>query len=195
PDRVSVVPHAVNERFRPILLSERRSALARHRIERPYILSVGSIEPRKNLLRLLDAYAELRRWSRSYDLVIVGAAGLRASSVYDRARCLGLLPWIHFVGQVSDDDLAALYAGADVFVFPSIYEGFGLPALEAMASGVPVVASNASSLPEVTGGAAILVDPFNVGSIAAGIRRVLEDPRLASSLPAQASHPASLVTQ
>jgi glycosyltransferase involved in cell wall biosynthesis len=142
-----------------------------------YILYVGSIEPRKNLLRLLEAYARLREWSPKWKLVIVGARNYwKSSPVAQAVERMGLQGQVKFTGYVPDEDLPALYNGADLFCFPSLYEGFGLPVLEAMACGTPVVTSNTSSLPEVAGEAALLVDPYDVEAIAAAMRRVLEDP-------------------
>jgi glycosyltransferase involved in cell wall biosynthesis len=119
-------------------------------------------------------------------LVIVGARNFwKSSPVVKEVKELGLKSYVRFTGYVPDEDLPAIYSGADLFVFPSIYEGFGLPVLEAMACGIPVVTSNTSSLPEVAGDAALLVDPYSVDEIAAAMRRVLCDPDVAAELCAK----------
>ncbi len=152
-------------------------------IQRPYILYVGSIEPRKNLLRLLQAYARLREVAPQWRLVIVGARNIWLSSpLILEIDKMSLKPWVQFTGFIPESDLPALYNGADLFAFPSLYEGFGLPVLEAMRCGTPVVTSNLSSLPEVAGDAAILVDPYDVEAIASAMQRALTDPALAQDL-------------
>src|SRR5262249_38222888 len=156
-----------------ISLREGQDTLARHNITFPYILYVGSIEVRKNLARLLEAYGRLRLWSQNWKLVIVGARKWKFSPVFEAIQRLELEPHVHFTGYVADEDLPALYSGADLFAFPSIYEGFGLPVLEAMACGTPVITSNTSSLPEVAGDAALLVDAYDVDAIASAMRGVL----------------------
>jgi glycosyltransferase involved in cell wall biosynthesis len=182
PQRVVVIPLAAGARYQPAPRAQIERVLDRYRIPAPYILYVGSIEARKNLARLLEAYARLRRWSPQWRLVVVGARKWKFSPVFDTVRRLGLEPHVQFTGYVADDDLPALYSGADLFVFPSVYEGFGLPVLEAMACGTPVVTSNSSSLPEVAGDAALLVDPLDVEAIASGMRAVLSDHALRAEL-------------
>jgi glycosyltransferase involved in cell wall biosynthesis len=181
-EKVKVSPLSSPSHFKVLPEEEVLEVLARFNISRPYILYVGSIQARKNLARLLEAYAQLRRWSSKWTLVVVGARKWKSSPVYAALERLGMSEAVNFTGFVEDEDLPALYNGADLFVFPSLYEGFGLPVLEAMACGTPVVTSNASSLPEVAGEAALLVDPYNVEEIAAAMRRVLEDPDLAQEL-------------
>ncbi|HEY8478157.1 MAG TPA: glycosyltransferase family 1 protein [Chloroflexota bacterium] len=185
PARVHVVPEGVHPRYRPVAREAALATLARYGIRAPYILFVGSVEERKNLPRLLEAYAALRAWSTRWTLVVVGARQWRSSPAFETVRRLGLGPHVRFTGFVPEDDLPALYAGADLFVFPSLYEGFGLPVLEAMACGTPVVASNAASLPEVAGDAALLVDPRAVDALGAAMRRVLTDEGLARALRAR----------
>jgi glycosyltransferase involved in cell wall biosynthesis len=182
PERVVVVPLAADRRFRPMRAAEIDPVLTLYGVERPYILYVGSLEARKNLRRLLEAYARLRQWSGHWTLVIVGARRVDASPIFETARQLRLESHVRFTGYVDDHHLPALYAGADLFVFPSLYEGFGLPVLEAMASGTPVVTSNSSSLPEVAGDAALLVDPTCVEALAEAMRRVLNDAELQADL-------------
>jgi glycosyltransferase involved in cell wall biosynthesis len=182
PEQVKVIPLAAAPRYRPASRANVEEMLSRLGIRGPYLLFVGSLEVRKNLIRLLEAYARLRASSGSWTLVVVGARKLRQSPVAATVRRLGLEPHVHVTGYVAEEDLPALYSGADLFVFPSLYEGFGLPVLEAMACGTPVVTSAVSSLPEVAGDAALLVDPFDVDALTTAMRRVLEDPALTSSL-------------
>jgi glycosyltransferase involved in cell wall biosynthesis len=182
PERVEVVPLAADRRFRPMKTAEVEPVLQEYGVERPYILYVGALESRKNLPRLLEAYALLRQWSELWKLVIVGARKWKSSPIFDTVQRLALEPHVYFTGYVKDEHLPAIYAGADLFAFPSLYEGFGLPILESMACGTPVVTSNSSSLPEVAGDVAILVDPYNVEEIAEAMRRVLEDGDLAQEL-------------
>lgn len=142
-------------------------------IDRPYVLAAGTLEPRKNLVRLLDAWARLSPQLRdTHELVLVGPKGWRAEEILNRARGSG----VRVTGFVSDEELAALYGGCEVFCYPSLYEGFGLPVLEAMCAGAPVITSNVSSLPEVAGGAAVLVDPLSVTAIRDALAALLVDP-------------------
>ncbi len=182
-EKITVTKLAAGPRYHQLDPAEIEVMLKRLRLEQPYILYIGSIEPRKNLLRLLEAYQKLCEWSGRWRLVIVGARSYwKSSPVAEKVEKLGLKDKVIFTGYVRDEDLPALYNGADLFCFPSLYEGFGLPVLEAMACGVPVVTSNTSSLPEVAGEAAILVDPYNVTDMAAAMRRILEDRELAGEL-------------
>ncbi len=182
PEHVTVVPLAADRRFRPVEAAAVEPILQSYDVAQPYILYVGALESRKNLPRLLEAYALLRAWSERWRLVIVGARKWKSSPILDTVQRLGLEPHVTFTGYVADEDLPALYTGADLFAFPSLYEGFGLPVLEAMACGTPVVTSNTSSLPEVVGDAALLVDPYDVEAMASAMRQVLEDPALAQAL-------------
>ena len=185
PQDVVVVPLAADPRFRPMEIAEVEPVLREYSLQRPYILYVGALESRKNLPRLLEAYALLRAWSPQWRLVIVGARKWKFSPIFDAVQRLGLEGHVDFTGYVADEHLPALYAGADLFAFPSLYEGFGLPVLEAMACGTPVVTSNTSSLPEVAGDAALLVDPTDVRQIARAMWLVLSQPALAAELRAR----------
>lgn len=141
-----------------------------------YILFVGSLEPRKNLRTLLKAYAGLPdRFKRGFSLVIAGGKGWMNSDIPGLQKKLGIEGRVHFPGFIADDDICAVYSQAEVFVYPSLYEGFGLPILEAMACGTPVITSNASSMPEVAGDAALLVTPTEADELAGAIERVLDD--------------------
>jgi glycosyltransferase involved in cell wall biosynthesis len=146
-------------------------------VEAPYLLAVGTLEPRKNLAALARAVGILasRPGAPVPPLVVAGAKGWKFGEVFETVKRLGLERRIVFAGRVSDDDLARLYAGADLFVFPSLYEGFGLPVLEAMSMGVPVACSRSSSLPELVGDAGLLFDPRDPEDIASAIRRAFSE--------------------
>jgi glycosyltransferase involved in cell wall biosynthesis len=180
-DKVTVVPYAAAPEFRPV---SREAAAARvverYRIAGPFILSVGDIQPRKNHIGLIRSFARLVRAypQLPHKLVLVGKATWFADKVHQAARESGVADRIQFFGFVSDADLLQFYNACDVFVFPSFYEGFGLPALEAMACGRAVVCSDASALPEVVDGAAILFDPYAVDEMARAIADILLDPEL-----------------
>lgn len=179
PHKVHVVGAGVGNAFRPIReRRELRRALARwDLVEGEYVLHVGTLEPRKNLVRLVEAYAHLRRLRAPAPcLVFAGAPGWRAHEVRRRVVERGLQAHVRFLGWVPEGDLPALYNGAALFVYPSLYEGFGLPPLEALACGVPVIASRAGALPEVVGEAGVLVDPLDVEGLAAAMLALLEDP-------------------
>jgi len=159
---------------------------ARYGLPDRFILFVGTVEPRKNLLRLLAAFERLAADPGfRHRLVVVGARGWKAEPLMARLDDLAARGLARHLGYVPDDDLAALYPLADLFVFPSLYEGFGIPPLEAMAAGVPVVCSSASSLPEVCGDAAVYFDPGSEDELAEAVRRVLSDPALAADLRAR----------
>ena len=184
-EKVTVIPLAAGDAYHPLPEEQVAAALEKYKIHKPYILYVGSLESRKNLPRLLEAYAQLRHWSEQWVLVIVGARRWKFAPIFETVQRFGLEPYVLFTGFVEEEDLPALYNGADLFVFPSLYEGFGLPVLEAMACGAPVVTSSTSSLPEVAGDAALLVDPYDIEEIAAAMRRVLEDEALGAELRAK----------
>ncbi len=189
PDELEVITPGVDARFRPHSPSSAQEAERLHERygigDAPYVLSVGTVQPRKNYVRLIRAFAKMREEggddgrSSALQLLIVGGPGWLYEDVvaeadkHDSVRLLGF---------VDDEDLPTLYRGADLFAFPSLYEGFGLPVLEAMACGVPVVCSNASSLPEVAGDAALLVDPLDVDALSAALHRALEDDELRQAM-------------
>jgi glycosyltransferase involved in cell wall biosynthesis len=155
------------------------------RPERPYLLFVGNVKPHKNLPRLLDAFDRIKA-DIPHDLIIVGRKeGFITvdNSVLDRIT--GFAGRVAFTGYVPDDALRRLYAGADALILPSLYEGFGLPPVEAMASGLPVLVSRAASLPEVCGDAALYCDPMDVADMAAQLRRVVADQPLRELLKAK----------
>jgi alpha-1,3-rhamnosyl/mannosyltransferase len=184
PDRISVVPLAADRSFRPLPAADVRRVLADWGLTQDgYLLFMGTIEPRKNLLRLLQA-AELAG-DRAGPLVLAGAAGWGSDEVARRIQSLRRAGRLTYLGYVPDDARPALINGARGFVYPSLYEGFGLPVLEAMACGVPVLASNVSSLPEVVGDAGLMEDPKDVDAIAQGMIRLWEDETLRRELSAR----------
>jgi alpha-1,3-rhamnosyl/mannosyltransferase len=153
-------------------------------ISRPYILFVGTVEPRKNIDTLVDAYLRLEKTLREqYDLVVAGPAGWSSESTLARIR--SGTPGIRYLGYVPERDLPGLTAGATVFAYPSLYEGFGFPLAQAMAAGVAAVTSNGSCLPEIAGGGALLVDPRSVEEVATALQRLLSSPLLRSELAAK----------
>jgi glycosyltransferase involved in cell wall biosynthesis len=154
---------------------------------KPYILSVSTIQPRKNYARLIEAFARIANSQfliRDLQLVIAGGRGWMYEEIFQTVERLNLRERVIFPEFFADDDLPALYAGATLFVYPSLYEGFGLPVAEAMACGVPVVCSNASSLPEVAGDAALYFDPRDVDAMADALHRALTDDALRADLRA-----------
>ncbi len=178
--KISMIPIGPGAGAEPITLEASRQELSGLEITlaRPYVLTVGNLQPRKNLLRLVEAFATLG--DHDIDLVIVGPRRYRADEIISAAGPLA--DRVRFTGYVSDRQLAACYRCSTVFVLPSLYEGFGLPVLEAMAQGVPVACSNAGALPEVAGDAAVMFDPTSVQGIAAALERVLGDAALRQTL-------------
>ncbi len=181
--KVQVVYLAAEERFFVRLPEkERRKVLERYGLTEGYALFVGVIQPRKNLERLLHAFALLRPQVECCPLVIAGKLGWNAERLMRLVGELKLSGCVKFIGYVPDEDLPAIYQGALVFVYPALWEGFGLPVLEAMASGVPVLTSATSSLGEIAENAAVLVDPLSVKSIFEGLRQLLTDESLRANL-------------
>jgi len=184
PEKVVVVHNAIDERFLvPPPDIELQRVRERYQLQHGFILYAGNIKPHKNLIRLIEAFSQIRQGPfQELKLLIIGDQISKLPGLRRAVHQLKLHKHVRFLGYIPDETLAVLYRSAEVFVFPSLYEGFGLPPLEAMASGTPVVTSNTSSMPEVTGGAAVLVDPYDVESIVDGVRRVLTDPSLAAEL-------------
>jgi glycosyltransferase involved in cell wall biosynthesis len=183
-ERVEVIYNAPDERITaPPAAEDVARARDRFQLTSPFILYTGNIKPHKNLDRLIEAYAALRRRGiEDYKLLIIGDEVSKYPNLRRLVHRFQLHQHVRFLGFVSDATLAALYRLATVFVFPSLYEGFGLPPLEAMAAGAPVITSNVSSLPEVVGDAALLIDPLDANSIADAMARVLSDPALRADL-------------
>jgi glycosyltransferase involved in cell wall biosynthesis len=183
PERVHTVPLGCDPRFTPGDPAAARRAAAALGIEAPFVLHVGTIEPRKNLPALVTAFARARRAARlPHRLVLAGAPGWGVEPVRARIAAEGVADLVRLTGALPDAQLLALYRAADLFAFPSLYEGFGLPVLEAMACGTPVLAANVASLPEVAGDAALLVDPRDEAALAAALERGLTDPALRARL-------------
>jgi glycosyltransferase involved in cell wall biosynthesis len=182
PDRIVVTPlGASTARYGADQLASMRADADDYGIHPPYVLAVGTIEPRKNLVRLIRAFRQLRAEGLPQTLVLAGERGWAAGEVeaeLERGGNDGVL----VVGALSGSELDVAYMDADAVAYVSLYEGFGLPVVEAMGMGAPVVASNTSAIPEVAGDAAILVDPTDEGAIAVGLRRVLTDHALADDL-------------
>jgi glycosyltransferase involved in cell wall biosynthesis len=176
-DSVVSIPLGVDERFGPRAANELAPTLDKYGLKgKKYALSVGTIEPRKNLHATLRAYRQLGKpLRRQYPLVLVGAHGWGSKSLAAEIRTLVNADELIYLDYVSEQDLPLIYAGATVFYYMSLYEGFGLPLLEAMRSGVPIVCSNSSALPEVCGGCALQVDPESESAMAAAMERSLTD--------------------
>jgi glycosyltransferase involved in cell wall biosynthesis len=182
PERIEVIHEGVSRWLRPSTSGDAAGELGHGLVGKgPYILSVGTLEPRKNYVRLVEAFAALRARGLDHKLVIAGRKGWLYEPIFERVRELKLERKVLFV-EPGDPELLALYRTAAVFVYPSLYEGFGIPALEALACGIPVTCSSASSLPEIVGEAALLFDPEDVEAMAASIERLLSDEGLAQAL-------------
>jgi glycosyltransferase involved in cell wall biosynthesis len=185
PGRVDVVPAGVEARFRP--LADRaalESVRERYRLGRePFILSLGTLEPRKNFAGLMEGFARLRQREKvPHRLVIVGGKGWLYEGIFEAVRRLGLDEAVTFAGFVADEDLPAVYNLAEAFAFPTLYEGFGLPVLEAMACGTPVVTADNSCMPELVGDAALLIGATDTEGLAHAVGRLLFEPALREKL-------------
>ena len=183
-DKIVVTPLSARKEFYPRPRPEVEAFVSRRwGLETPYLLSVGTVEPRKNLKCLVRVYCDLPEEIRNhYPLIIAGGEGWLDSDIYQWILENGAQSNIRFLGYVPASDLPWLYCGATCFVYPSLYEGFGLPALEAMASGIPVITSNTSSLPEVVGDTGLLIDPRSDQELRSAISKVLSDPELRQRL-------------
>jgi glycosyltransferase involved in cell wall biosynthesis len=180
PDKVEAIHSGVSRAFFDVPAESRDAVRQRYKLTRPFVLFVGTIEPRKNIDLLLDAYASLPLSVREeFELVLAGPTG------WAQPETLARLREARYLGYIPEEDLAPLTAAAAVFVYPSLYEGFGFPVAQAMAAGVPVVTSNTSSLPEVAGDAALLVDPRSRAELRDGLARMLLSPDLRSKLAAR----------
>jgi glycosyltransferase involved in cell wall biosynthesis len=184
-DKISVIHHGVNPRLArvedPLQISDACSA---YDIKAPYFLYIGTVQPRKNLVRLIEAYKQVVQQSgtQAPSLVIAGKRGWLSDGIERRVQELGLEQRVQFTGYVDDKHIPALLSGARAFVFPSLYEGFGMPVLEAMACGAPVLTSTSSSLPEVVGDAALSIDPSDTNAIARGLQELASNDALCADL-------------
>ncbi len=183
PEKIIVTPLGVaHERFKPQSQDNVEAARQKYNLTAPYILYVGRLEAKKNIIGLLRAFEKVVSTQKDLCLVLAGKAGVGFGEIKKELSKMRFRERVILLGFVAEDSMPALYAGSSAFVFPSWYEGFGLPILEAMAVGTPVVTSNRTALPEVAGEAAHLVDPADFGDIAAGINRLLEDRDYAENL-------------
>ena len=182
PEQVDVVHNGVDSEFRPLPIDQVSAFRADRGLPERFILFVGTLEPRKNIARLIKAYAQLP--GARPPLFFVGGKGWFYDEIFALVEGLNLGAEVHFTGYVSTADLPWWYNAADLFVYPSLYEGFGLPPLEAMACGTPVVTSTVSSLPEVVGQAGLLVDPTDTEGLAAAMERGLNDADLRAQMKA-----------
>lgn len=222
-EKITVLYSGVEARFAPVRdQAEIERVCAKYQLPRPFILSVGTLQPRKNYGRLIQAFAEfikhsersdeaaqlkhaveysdshpstpLRAAQDAWHLVITGGKGWLYESIFEQVKSLGLEQRVHFPGFVDDADLPALYSAANVFAYVSLYEGFGLPLLEAMACGTPVIASNVSSLPEVVGEVGLQVDPRDVAAITRALRAMIDQSELRATTIAAGLERARLFT-
>ena len=184
PERITVAHLAADARFRLLPSVEVSTVLARYELEPGYLLFVGTWEPRKNLPGLLEALAQLHARGEKRVLVIAGRPGWLYDEVFARVQSLHLEPWVRFIERVPVDDLVALYNGALLLAMPSFYEGFGLPALEAMQCGTPVVVADRASLPEVVGDAGLRINPDDPTTLADACWRIANDAALGERLRA-----------
>ncbi|MBU4420989.1 MAG: glycosyltransferase family 4 protein [Proteobacteria bacterium] len=195
-EKIKVIYLGVDPIFRPINDKDVLDPIRRkYNIYEKFILYVGAIQPRKNIATLIRAYSMLcKEQNFEHKLVIAGGVGWKNKNIRPLIEELKLKDKIIFTGYISEHDLPAIYNLSDAFVFPSLYEGFGLPVLEAMACGVTVVTSNVSSLPEVAGDAALLINPHSIEDLADGIRRILHDEGLRKKNIAKGLEQAKLFT-
>ncbi len=183
PEKIEVVPCAAPSCMHPVTENAQFSALrSRYRLPEHYILFVGNFNPRKNIERLLHAFDRMKKETGlPQELVIAGGQGWK----FDKAIALQGIETqasVHFIGYVPDEDMPALYSAADVFAFPTLYEGFGIPVIEAQSCGTPVLTSNITALPEISGEAAFYVDPYDEADIACGLATLLADETLCRNL-------------
>jgi glycosyltransferase involved in cell wall biosynthesis len=183
-EKITVIHNAVDDIFKPLIDKQKieNHLKKEYNIDHPFILFVGTLEGRKNVPQLINAFYEVKKMGLNHKLILVGMKGWKSEPIFEAIEKLGLKDEIIFPGYIPTSDLVKLYNVADVFVYPSLYEGFGLPPLEAMSCGCPVITSNTSSLPEVVGDAGILVDPHDTDGLAKAIYEVLSDNELRNQL-------------
>jgi glycosyltransferase involved in cell wall biosynthesis len=181
-DKITVIYHGIDKQFRPQNKLDIISLREKLGISDPYILYVGTLEPRKNITFLLKAFFQFNKTHKNYKLVITGSKGWKYANIFKMVRDLQLDKEVLFTGYLEYSDLPALYSGASIFVYPSLYEGFGLPPLEAMACGCPVITSNISSLPEIVGDAGVLINPNDILQLVENLEKILVDEELRTEL-------------
>lgn len=177
-DLVSVIPLSASDVFQPLPKEDLDLFKTENRITDKFILGVGTLEPRKNFETLVKAFAKISRELLNYKLLIVGKKGWYFDTIFETVRSEHVIEKVEFLGYIPERDLVKLYNLASVFVYPSLYEGFGIPPLDAMQSGCPVITSNVASLPEVVGDAAIMVDPNKISELAEAIKKVITNEEL-----------------
>lgn len=179
PKKIKVTHLAYGEEFK-VMDKKKAKVFARtmYGIDSPFIIFVGMIEPRKNLIRIFEAFSEMKKEGIPHKLVIVGKTGWKYEKIFKSVDRLNLGKDVIFAGYIPDSDLAILYNAAEMLAYACLYEGFGIPILEAMACGCPVVTSNLSSMPEIAGDAALLVDPKEVQQIKSAMDRLIKDKKL-----------------
>lgn len=182
PEKIAVIPLAADERYQPIDDRKVESFKVKYGINYPFILHVGSIKPLKNIATLIDAFCKLKKLHPDFKLVIAGKTRHGENAIHQQIEMLNLQKDVIFTGYIPQEDIPALYNAADLFVSPSIYEGFGLPPLEAMACGTPVITSNTSSLPEVVGEAGIMVAPYDIDGLTQAMHNILTNETLKQEL-------------
>ncbi len=183
PEKITVTHMGYDQNlFRPQPEPKIESARKKYKIKGDYIIFVGTLQPRKNIERLIEAYCLVQSKVDNLSLVIVGKKGWLYDSIFQKVKNLNLESCVIFTDYVHQEDLPSLISGSKLYILPSLYEGFGIPVIEAQACGVPVVVSNTSSLPEVVGESGILVNPNSTESIATGIQKIISNPKLAADL-------------
>ncbi len=196
PNKITVTPLGLDSIFKPMSYEVVQPVLDKYDlVYQKYVLFVGTLQPRKNIERLVDAYQQIRKENHIEEkLIIAGGRGWLYEPILKKIKTAGIDGSVKYLDYLPKEDLPYLYAGAKLLTLPALYEGFGLPPLEAMASGVPVVVSNLSSLPEVVGDAGVLVDPNSVDSIADGLLKVLNDNNLRQQMIAKGLERSKLFT-
>jgi glycosyltransferase involved in cell wall biosynthesis len=173
--KIEVIYLAASEKFKPLKEKEIFQIKEKYNLFKPFVLYVGTIEPRKNIPTLLHAFSKCLKKVRDVELILAGGLGWNYDEVFNTVKILNISDKVRFLGYIPDEDLPAIYNAAKVFVFPSYYEGFGLPPLEAMQCGTPVITSNVSSLPEVVGKDGMMIDPSDENGFCRMLIKILTD--------------------
>jgi glycosyltransferase involved in cell wall biosynthesis len=192
-EKIDVVPLGVDEVFRPVDAERCAAVCRKYALDRPFLLYMGTLEPRKNLPRLVQAWDRVAA-ATGVDLVLAGRRGWKNNALDAAIGRVAHPERVHLAGYIVSEDQPALYSACTAFVWPTLWEGFGLPPLEAMACGAPVLTSNCSSMPEVTGDAAVLVDPEDSDALAEGLERIVTDTGLRRRLAVEGPRRAALFT-